>query len=227
MFLELLDKDNEFYTKFLRSFSARSACSSIGIESDDDEFDFSNSILITNYMDAFDYTFSLEEIRSYNLLDIIKLLTDSEYDNYRKTDVMVNGSNRKRCLPRNIRMEILNLFDNYNNVWSLIEDPYLKEAFFHIKFLMIHPFGDGNGRMARLITSYNLCNNSLAPIIITKNEKKEYCKYIENYDYQGLANLFRRKSMEELKLMIRLFKQCETIDYTNAEKVLKKRKDRK
>ena len=59
-------------------------------------------------------------------------------------------------------MEMYQLFDNYYNIWNEL-DPYLREAMFHIKFLQIHPFEDGNGRTARIILIRNLCADSSEP----------------------------------------------------------------
>ncbi len=104
-----------------------------------------------------------------------------------------------------------------------LEDPYLKEAKFHIQFLLIHPFEDGNGRCARLLTSYHLCQENLPPIIITPDQKKEYCSYIENRDEIALANLFKESSKNEQKIMMEIYHTCK-IDYSKLEKNIQKKK---
>ena len=50
-----------------------------------------------------------------------------------------------------------------------------------------------------------MCKNNLAPCIITKEVKKEYCDYIETGDYKGLASLFEKLSKQELQTMIALY----------------------
>ncbi|WP_341842438.1 Fic family protein [Chitinophaga caseinilytica] len=47
-------------------------------------------------------------------------------------------------------------------------------ALLHYRFVRIHPFDDGNGRMARLLMNFVLLKNQLAPIIIKSTDKKNY-----------------------------------------------------
>ena len=44
----------------------------------------------------------------------------------------------------------------------------------HIPFVHIHPFADGNGRLARLISNLPLLRAALPPIIIPKEWRQEY-----------------------------------------------------
>lgn len=48
--------------------------------------------------------------------------------------------------------QFLNWFNSENNI-----DPVLKAAIAHLWFITIHPFDDGNGRIARAITDLQLC----------------------------------------------------------------------
>lgn len=95
-------------------------------------------------------------------------------------------------------------YDNYYNIWNEL-DPYLREAMFHIKFLQIHPFEDGNGRTARIILIRNLCANNDIPCVITKEVKKEYYSYIENYDPDGLAIFLKKLADKELDTMTSIY----------------------
>ena len=44
----------------------------------------------------------------------------------------------------------------------------------HISFVSIHPFFDGNGRMARLLANFPLLRNGFPPIIIQRSARREY-----------------------------------------------------
>ena len=107
-----------------------------------------------------------------------------------------------------IRNDLWYLIDDYNYQLDNCkneQDVYMAEAMFHIRLLHIHPLEDANGRTSRIILAYNMCKNNLAPCIITKEVKKEYCNYIETGDYKGLASLFEKLSKQELQTMIALY----------------------
>lgn len=95
---------------------------------------------------------------------------------------------------------------------------------FHIKFIRIHPFEDGNGRTGRIITSYNLCKSNKAPIVINSSEREKYFKFINENDVDSLANMFEQKSKEELEVMIELYEticgnEIKTIETLNDEDI--------
>ena len=47
-------------------------------------------------------------------------------------------------------------------------------AVLHYKFVLIHPFDDGNGRISRLLMNYVLLKNGLQPAVIRSDDKKAY-----------------------------------------------------
>ena len=57
---------------------------------------------------------------------------------------------------------------------------YLAES--HWKFLRIHPFDDGNGRTARLLSNYALLRHDLLPIVIRSRERDRYIAGLQNAD---------------------------------------------
>lgn len=54
---------------------------------------------------------------------------------------------------------------------------------FHLDYLTIHPFQDGNGRTARILTNLLLISFDYPPIIIRKEDKDAYYRYLG--DIQG------------------------------------------
>ncbi len=52
--------------------------------------------------------------------------------------------------------------------------PVALAALLHYKFVRIHPFDDGNGRLSRLLMNYVLLKNNLPPVVIKTMDKKNY-----------------------------------------------------
>lgn len=53
-------------------------------------------------------------------------------------------------------------------------------AAFHIEFEKIHPFSDGNGRVGRLLITYQTIKNNYIPPLILNEHRKEYLNSLNN-----------------------------------------------
>ena len=54
-------------------------------------------------------------------------------------------------------------------------------VYLHVSFVRIHPFWDGNGRMARLIANVPVIRAGYPPIIIPKERRQEYIEALSEY----------------------------------------------
>jgi len=54
-------------------------------------------------------------------------------------------------------------------------------VYLHISFVRIHPFWDGNGRMARLIANVPVIRAGFPPVIIPKERRQEYIEALSEY----------------------------------------------
>jgi len=83
--------------------------------------------------------------------------------------------------------------------------PLLTAAAFHAQFVLIHPFGDGNGRLARLFTNLILMQAGYAPAIFPIEAREEYYAILTESSLEApetLAVFLAEYCKENLKIAI-------------------------
>ena len=79
------------------------------------------------------------------------------------------------CLPEQVDSEI----ERLNNLYEIYEEredihPVLCAAWLHHRFVQIHPFADGNGRVARALMNWHLIKQEFLPVAITHPRRLPY-----------------------------------------------------
>lgn len=81
------------------------------------------------------------------------------------------------CPPEHVVSEMDNLIDTYNRLAEAGVHPLILAAWVHHIFTTIHPFQDGNGRVARLLASLIFVKAGFFPLTVLREEAK--ARYIE------------------------------------------------
>ncbi|NQE53708.1 hypothetical protein C5S29_08950 [ANME-1 cluster archaeon GoMg3.2] len=85
------------------------------------------------------------------------------------------------------------------------EHPIKAATFLHHKLVEIHPFADGNGRVARLLTNLYLMKDGYPPIVLRKEERGKYYHFLRIADEGNLgpfANFIAKSVDESLTLYL-------------------------
>ena len=93
-----------------------------------------------------------------------------------------DGEKYVYCPPEQVEPEIETLLHLYEKAQADKTNPVIIAAWLHHAFTTIHPFQDGNGRMARLLASLVLIKNGLFPLTVRRDDKKEYIDGLINAD---------------------------------------------
>ena len=81
--------------------------------------------------------------------------------------------------PEEVEKEMDALLSEYNSKHNIILEDIID---FHYKFEKIHPFGDGNGRVGRIIMFKECLKNNIMPFIVLNNDKSYYMRGLKEYD---------------------------------------------
>lgn len=81
--------------------------------------------------------------------------------------------------PEDVEKEIELLLDEYNSKTNITLEDIID---FHYKFERIHPFGDGNGRIGRIIMFKECLRNNIMPFIILDEDKPYYMRGLKEYE---------------------------------------------
>ncbi|MBL0128316.1 MAG: Fic family protein [Flavobacteriales bacterium] len=82
--------------------------------------------------------------------------------------------------PEEVQMQMHELMEWYHDERAL--HPIQKAAVLHHRFILIHPFGDGNGRTARLLVNYHLMIHGYMPVVVKSADKANYLLRLKQAD---------------------------------------------
>lgn len=199
----------EFYDEYFELLINRITHSTMSLEKDlGDPNDSNNAIRLRDNIRAFKLLMSNEhtELTVELITEVADLINASSMyisNGYRKTGNVLADTDIPISNPDNIETDMKKLLYDYEYTWREL-DVFEREAMFHINFIRIHPFEDGNGRTARLILNFNLIKQGKSPVIITTDLNEYYQSYIHDNSFEGMANLFNIQSRKEEKVLEQL-----------------------
>jgi Fic family protein len=140
----------------------------------------------------------LSEILIRNLHNLVVQNIDGiEAGSYREYDVRITGSKHVPPPAFEIPHKMKDLLDWYKNNRNKLDIITLASEFKH-RFTAVHPFGDGNGRVSRLILNIILMKHGYPILVILKNDRAKYYRALQNADKGNIEDfvLFISQAVE-------------------------------
>jgi hypothetical protein len=100
-----------------------------------------------------------------------------------------DGTVHEYCPPLQVDAEMDRLVELHRRHLGEQVPPEVAAAWLHHRFVQIHPFQDGNGRIARALASLVFLNSRWFPLVITRDERTHYLDCLELADAGDLAPL--------------------------------------
>ncbi|KAM3100031.1 Fic family protein [Phormidesmis sp. 146-35] len=100
-----------------------------------------------------------------------------------------DGTVHEYCPPEQVASEMDRLITLHHKHRDQKVPPEIESAWLHHRFTQIHPFQDGNGRVARCLASLVFIQASWFPLVLTRDDRAVYIEALEEADQGNLSNL--------------------------------------
>ena len=160
------------------------------IPKSDEAIKFDDLTEMKNHFRLFDYILDIidENLTKDNIIEMNKILkrntTDEENPRYNVGGfkVVPNKIGLINIIdtssPEDVEKDLDNLLRWYKKLSVVTIEDIIE---FHVRFEKIHPFGDGNGRVGRIIMFKECLKNNIMPFIVLDKDKPYYMRGLKEY----------------------------------------------
>jgi Fic family protein len=118
-----------------------------------------------------------------------KKLEKGQYKTEPNSPTRADGSVHEYCPPEHVASEMDQLISIFTEHQVRGVPPEVEAAWLHHRFTQIHPFADGNGRVARAIASLVFIKAGWFPLIMKRDDWGRYIEALEEADSEDLRPL--------------------------------------
>jgi len=111
--------------------------------------------------------------------------------------VRKDGTLLEYAPPEQVQSQMEHLIGIYTQMSD--EHPVVKAAWLHHRFIRIHPFEDGNGRVGRALTLLTLLHARYAPLVVDRTMRTAYIEALD------------QANSGELRPLVRMFARLEIV----------------
>ena len=155
-----------------------------------DAIRFDDLIEMKNHFRLFDYIIDIidDDLTKDNIIEMNKILkrntSDEENPRYNVGGFKIVPNKIglinviETTSPKDVEKDMDELLNWYKKIKRITLEDIVE---FHVRFERIHPFGDGNGRVGRIIMFKECLKNNIMPFIILDKYKPYYMRGLKEY----------------------------------------------
>ncbi len=122
-----------------------------------------------------------------------------------------DGEIYEYCPPEHVEAEMDKLIEMHQEHLRASVPPEVEAAWLHHRFTQIHPFQDGNGRIARALASLVFLRNGWFPLVIHRDIREDYIGALEKADVNDLSELVSLFSKIQKKAFLKALSLSENV----------------
>ncbi|MFH1439062.1 MAG: Fic family protein [Candidatus Woesearchaeota archaeon] len=150
---------------------------------------------VENHKKAFDYMYNYkDELSEGFILELHKILMNGIDDEIagkiRDFNVKIHGTLFKPPIFEEIKFELKNFLYWYEEAKKKKLHMFEIASLVHLKFVTIHPFGDGNGRISRLLQNFILKKHNYPMLNIPYKNREMYYDNLEECQINKIEKPF-------------------------------------
>ncbi|SKA81775.1 Fic/DOC family protein [Desulfobaculum bizertense DSM 18034] len=154
-------------------------------------------------------------------------LLKGTWKKYPNNPTRPNGEVFAYCPPEHVQSEMDQLVKLHQKHLSNGVPAEIEAAWLHHRFTQIHPFQDGNGRVARALASLVLIQNNYFPLVVPREFRLDYIQGLESADDGDLKPLIRMIVKFQRNEIKRALSIVDDVEHANAMNDLVKSFDSK
>lgn len=130
-------------------------------------------------------------------------LISGDYKQRPNNPMRQDGSIYEYCPPEQVASEMDRLIILHHQHTELEVPPEIEAAWLHHRFTQIHPFQDGNGRVARCLASLVFIQARWFPLVLTRDDRAVYIEASEKADAGDLSDMINLFAKSQKQAFIR------------------------
>jgi Fic family protein len=151
-------------------------------------------------------------------------LPKGEYKNLPNHVITRDGSIHSYAPVDLTPVEMHRLCEQLNTSSFLAAHPILQSSYAHYALVAIHPFADGNGRVARALASVFTYRSNSIPLLILAENRDEYLSTLRSADKgnrQPFVDFTRERALDAIRLFDDSLRTATTIPAADALRAIK------